>query len=204
MGGSRGAFAQDVGPWLPWLQDPRKPLGRGTSFEAPQLLPLGGAGLSLPQNSRKFYFPYRCFFFWGARVFGPANVKHLLAVSLARGNLIRPEGFEDRKELEKKRLEKEQQQEATRQEEEIKRQEAEARRKELAQAQALFESLPEEEKEAYLKQAARMLPGFMQSTSFFVENQAHLLILEEKLGGNHLQRQTGNEDGGAKGRAGSG
>ena len=128
----------------------------------------------------------------------------LLAVSLIRGNLIRPEGFEDREELEEKRQEKERQREAARQEEEEKQKETKANQEKLVQAQALFESLPEEEKETYRKQAALELPGFLQSMSSFVENQAHLLILGENPGGNHLQRQAGDEDEGAKGRTSPG
>jgi hypothetical protein len=104
----------------------------------------------------------------------------LLAVSLTRGNLIRPEGFEDRKELKRRRLEKEQQQEATHQEEEKKRGEAEVNQEKLTQAQALFESLPEGEKEVWRQRAIRELPVFLRSMDSFVENQIHLLISEEK------------------------
>jgi hypothetical protein len=108
----------------------------------------------------------------------PDRPLSLLSVSLKRGNLIPPEGYKSREEREAERRQKELREAEKRAAEEQKHREEEARRLLRAYSDTLFEALPPERKEPYLRQAAQGIPSFLAQGPW-LEAEAERIFFEE-------------------------
>lgn len=97
---------------------------------------------------------------------------------LLREGMITPEGYQTPQEREALRREKARVSEAARAKEARQRQEAEARRGLRAYSDTLFDLLPPERKEPYLRQAAQGMPSFLAQGPW-LEAEAERIFFEE-------------------------